>query len=200
MDALAHITCGPDNHWNGGKSADTLLGDFGPLEDDASALPLLVTRGVLVDVAKYLGQDRLPKGYPISLQEFTDAMTAQGVHVGPGDVVCIRTGQMRAWPSREEWAKTAGAGITLPVAEMLLDAGALALGSDTEAVECMPSGDPEHPHPVHTKCLIEEGKHLIENMFLESLAADGVHEFMFFASAPRISGATGSFVRPVAIV
>jgi hypothetical protein len=39
IDALAHITCGPDDHWYGGDSANTALGDFGPTTHDASTIP-----------------------------------------------------------------------------------------------------------------------------------------------------------------
>lgn len=51
IDALAHITCGQDHGWFGGGTSDRDLGDFGPLRDDATEIPALITRGVLFDVA-----------------------------------------------------------------------------------------------------------------------------------------------------
>jgi kynurenine formamidase len=200
MDALAHITCGDENSWFGGVSADSQVGDFGPLQDDASQLPILIARGVLVDIPASMGIGHLPKGYAISLSEFERAIDEQGVSIGVGDMVCIRTGQMSAWPDPQKWAEVVGSGITLEVADMLLAKGVCAIGADNEGVEVMPSIDPDNPHPVHARVLGEAGIHLIENMYLEDLAGDGHHEFMFIASPPKITGATGSFVRPIAVV
>jgi kynurenine formamidase len=154
----------------------------------------------MVDCASFLGRERLPRSYPISLKEFEGAMDAQGTHVEAGDVVLVRTGQMGAWPDTVAWDATRGAGITLPVAEKLIDGGVVAIGGDTEGVEVMPSVEPGNPHPVHIKALIEEGVYLLENLFLEQLSNDKVYEFLFISLAPKIKGATGSFVRPVAII
>jgi len=112
----------------------------------------------------------------------------------------VRTGQMSVWPDREAWAQTSGSGITLPVAEALLEAGVRAVGGDTEAVEVMPSVDPTNPHPVYLRLLIEEGIHLLELLYLEDLARDRVYEFLFIVLPPKISGATAAHIRPVAIV
>jgi kynurenine formamidase len=200
IDALAHITCGPDDHWYGGDSANTALGDFGPTTHDASTIPPIISRGVLVDVARSLGVERLSKSYPISLDEFKRAVDEQQVEIRSGDVVLIRTGLMSIWPDKAKWDASCGSGITLPVADWLLDQGISALGSDTEAVEVMPSGDPHNPHPVHLRMLIEEGKHLLECLYLEALGADSVREFLLVVLSPKVSGGTGSWIRPVAIV
>jgi kynurenine formamidase len=200
MDALCHITCGPDDRWNGGTSADEALGDFGSLKDDASQLPALVCRGVLVDCAASLGFDRLPKSYPISLKDFETALERQATEVRAGDVVLVRTGQMSAWPDPEEWGRTRGAGITLPVADWLIEAGVCAIGADTEAVEVAPSIVDGNPHPVHLRALVDAGVYLLEDLYLEELAHDAVHEFLLIVSPAKIRGATGSFIRPLAIV
>ena len=52
IDALSHITCGHDNHFNGGFSSDTHLGDFGPLAQDATKIPPIITRGVFVSIPR----------------------------------------------------------------------------------------------------------------------------------------------------
>lgn len=200
MDALAHITCGEDDHWHGGYPAHDTLGDFGPTEQDASTMAPIITRGVLADVAGYLGVGRLGKSHPISLEEFQGALEAQSVSPGEGDAVFVRTGQMSVWPDKEAMAETSGAGITKEVADFAADVGPCAVGADTEACEVMPSVEPGNPHPVHQTLLIENGIHIIENVYLEELAADGIYEFLFLALPPKISGATGAMVRPVAIV
>jgi kynurenine formamidase len=48
--------------------------------------------------------------------------------------------------------------------------------------------------------LVENGIHIIEVLDLEELAAAGVHEFLFICSPLKLVGATGSPVRPLALV
>jgi kynurenine formamidase len=81
-------------------------------------------------------------------------------------------------------------------ARWLSDRGVFAAGSDTVAFEKQP--DPAMP--VHVHLLVEKGIHIIECLNLEELAAAGVHEFLFIALPLKIRGATGSPVRPVAVV
>ncbi|MQM36420.1 Kynurenine formamidase [wastewater metagenome] len=200
IDALAHITCGADDHWHGDSSAADALGDFGPTDHDASTLPPIVTRAVLADVAGHLGVHRLGRSHPVSLDEFEGAMARQGTAPpAQGDVVLVRTGQMSVWPDQQRMAETQGSGITRPIADMAADLGVTAVGVDTESCEVVPSIEPGNPHPVHQRLLIEAGIYIMENIYLEELAAAGVYEFLFIALPPRIEGATGSMLRPIAI-
>ncbi|HKJ95335.1 MAG TPA: cyclase family protein [Gammaproteobacteria bacterium] len=200
IDALAHITCGTDDHWHGGSSAADALGDFGPTDHDASTIPPIVSRAVLADVAGYLGVERLDRSYPVSVDEFEGALARQGVRLGRGDVALVRTGQMSVWPDREKMAETRGSGITKPVADLAADMELVAVGVDTESCEVVPSIVPGNPHPVHQRLLIEAGIYIMENVYLEELASAGVYEFLFLALPPRIEGATGAMLRPIAIV
>jgi kynurenine formamidase len=50
---------------------------------------------------------------------------------------------------------------------------------------------------VHLIC--RAGVHIVENLALEELAADGVDEFAFLCLPLKMRGATGSPVRPVAL-
>jgi kynurenine formamidase len=54
--------------------------------------------------------------------------------------------------------------------------------------------------PAHRVLLVEHGIHIIESLALEELATAGVHEFVFVLSPLKLVGATGSPVRPIAIV
>lgn len=196
MDALGHITSGADDHWYNGTAGEN-LGDFGPTVGDGSQLPALITRGVLVDVAADLGAARLEKGHPITVEEFERALG--GVALQRGDVVLVRTGQLSVWPDAEKMAETHGSGITREVADLCVAAGARAVGADTESLEVQPSVVPGNPHPVHERLLVESGVHILENIYLEELSAAGAQEFLFLALPPKISGATGGMVRPMAI-
>jgi kynurenine formamidase len=199
IDALAHITCGDDAHWYGGDSAADNLGDFGPLTHDASTIPPIIRRGVLVDLAGSLGLERLPAHHAAGLEEVQAALDRQGSTIEAGDVVLFRTGQMSLWHDREAWAQNTGAGITLEVADWLIEQDVIAVGGDTETVEVMPSITPGNPHPVHARLLVDQGVHLMECLYLEQLASDRVYEFLYLALAPRIVGATAALIRPVAV-
>ena len=74
------------------------------------------------------------------------------------------------------------------------------LGADNEALEVLPSTDPRNPLPVHTELLIRRGVYILELVYLEDLAEAGDYEFLFVCLPLRISGGTGSMVRPLAIV
>jgi kynurenine formamidase len=50
------------------------------------------------------------------------------------------------------------------------------------------------------RLLVRHGIQIIENLYLEELARDRVHEFTFTCVPPKLKGATGSPVRPLAIV
>ena len=200
LDALSHITCGGDNHWHGGYSAAENLGDFGPLNAEASSIPPFICRGVLIDIPAYKGVDILEAEYLITAEDVQGALEAQGTEIQAGDAVMIRTGYMQAWGVDEErTAQHFGSGIGHDVAVYLADKEVVMVGADNESIERNPSPDPENPHPVHIELLIERGIHIIELVHVEDLARDGVHEFLFVCLPIRIKGATGSMVRPIAI-
>jgi len=199
VDALGHICSGPGDEFWGGNAADA-LGDFGLLRGDAASITPFITRGVLVDVPRQLGVDYLGPHYPISIDEFTAALEAQGTEIRKGDVVTVRTGIMSAWPDPEKMARTAGAGITKPIADYCAEREVRAVGTDTEACEVMPSILPDNPHPVHQRLLIKAAIHIMENLYLEDLARDSRYEFLFIGLPLKIQGATGSMIRPLAVV
>jgi kynurenine formamidase len=202
IDALAHMTVGEDDRWHGG-SARTDLGDFGPLKGDASELEPLWARGVLFDVPGYRGIDFLPKAEPVTAGELEEVARAQGIDVGPGDVVLIRTGYMSHWPDAERMAEHRGPGPDISAARWLAERGIAASGTDTETYEVQPApdrGSPANPQPVHTHLLIELGIYLMESLDLEELAAERIYEFLFVALPLKIRGATGSMIDPIAVV
>jgi kynurenine formamidase len=199
IDALAHITCGPDDHWYGGGSAQRDSGDFGPLRDDATEIPPLITRGVLIDVPALRGVPALGAHEAIGAQELEDALHRQGTELRPGDVPVIRTGYLSGWPDEGFISAHEQAGIDRDAALWLADQGVVAVAGDTEAVEVLPSTVPGNPHPVHIALLNERGIYIIEMVNCEELARDRRYEFCFVCLPLAIRGATGSMVRPVAL-
>jgi kynurenine formamidase len=199
IDALAHATCGPHHQWHGGHAADAMLGDFGPLAEDASALGPIVARGVLVDVPALLEVPALAPAQPIGVAEIEGALERQKTEVRPGDVFLVRTGQMRYWPDVGEMEQVDGAGLAIDGARWASERGVRAVGGDTLALELLPSGLPGDPLPVHWHLLGESGIPILEWVNCEELSRDGVYEFLFIALPLNVHGATASMLRPIAI-
>jgi kynurenine formamidase len=203
IDAHAHMTVGDDDRWYGG-SAQTDLGDFGPLKGDASELPPIWARGLLYDVPGHRGVPFLGAGEPVGAAELRELGAAEGLdEPRPGDVVLVRTGYMSHWPDAEAMAANRGPGPDVSVARWLVERGVVATGSDTETYEVQPCpdpGEPSNPQPVHTLLLIENGVYIMESLDLEELARERVHEFLFVALPLKIKGATGSMIDPVAVI
>ncbi len=206
IDGLAHITAGTDHHWyNGFREADW-GGDFGPRKCDATTIPPIIARGVLLDIAALKGVDALPASYPISPADVEAAAQRQGVELRPGDVVLVRTGSLRYWGAsgadHERLKIHDTAGITLDTAKTLVaQQGAIMLGSDTSGVEVSPAPEGSTSFiPVHDYLLVEQGVHIAEFHYLEELARDQVWEFCYVAVTNKIRGTAAGFaLRPLAL-
>jgi len=200
LDALCHVSCGAAGWW-GGYRAEDEIGDFGARRCDAASIPPIVLRGTLLDVVGYRGVEALPAGDRISADELERVERSQGSPIAPRSAVLVRTGLMRHWHDPAAFHASAGAGPDLEAARWLREERDVVLvGSDTPTFEQIPASHPTNPHPVHDYLLRGEGVHLLENACLEELAAAAVHEFALICLPLKISGATGSFVRPVAVV
>jgi len=198
IDSFAHITCGLDNHWYNGFNAQNHLSDRGPMKADGGKFLPIFSRGVLLDIPKYLGVDVLPKHFAIDAKVLSETANAQGVEVKKGDTVLIRTGYMKYWPTAEA-KEYFGSGINLDGAKWLSSKEVINVGGDNESLEQIPAVDPNNPHPVHSHFLVDEGIHIMEFVDVEKLAEDSVYEFLFVASPLTIRNTTGSMINPLAI-
>lgn len=199
IDGLCHITVGKDAHWYNGFSEEKDWSDFGPLKADASTIPPIVIRGVLLDIAGYKGVAHLEPGESITSKEIEECAKWANIELQKNDAVFMRTGER--WP---EMDLCPGAGLSLEGARYLIEEkGAALLGNDQIAFESFPEGAtssyPGHVHPVHHYLLIQQGVHFIEMVQLDELATDKVYEFCFILASSKIKGGTGMFVRPLAI-
>ena len=92
IDGLGHVTTGEDNHWyNGFREADW-GGNFGVRKCDATTIPPIVARGVMLDIAGAKGVEALRAGYGITPADVDAALAAQQTELRAGDVVLLRTG------------------------------------------------------------------------------------------------------------
>jgi kynurenine formamidase len=199
IDALSHITCGEEHSWFGGGNSEHDLGDFGPLRDDATDIPPIITRGVLLDVAGYRGVEALKAHEAVGPDELRAVAEQQGVSIRAGDVALVRTGYLSGWPEAGFIEAHEQAGIDRDAAVWLAEQGVVAVAGDTESLEVLPSTVPHNPHPVHRALLNERGIFIIEMVNCEELAREHVYEFCLVCLPVSIRGATGSMVRPIAL-
>lgn len=200
IDGFCHITAGEDAHWYNGYHVDKDWGDYGIMKCDASTIPPMILRGVLLDIAAYQGREHVPANYGVTAEDIEGCAKKEGVELRKNDCVLIRLGEK--WP---ELNRCPGAGMTLEAVRCLVEGHqTVLLGDDMVAFE-MNHADgsmswPNHPHPVHHYCLDQMGVHFLEAVQLEELAADHCYEFCFMAAPSKVKGGTGMFVRPLAIV
>jgi len=161
----------------------------------------IISRGVLVDVAAYKGLGRLSNSYEVTLADVRGALARQGIQessITPGDVIIFRYGWAQLWKSPGEFGDNPP-GIGLEVAAWLVAKQVCMTGADTPTTEVMPNPNPALAVPVHQELMMKNGIFNLENMDLESLAADKVYEFLFIFTPIRFVGASGSPGRPIAI-
>jgi kynurenine formamidase len=196
IDALCHQAYGGRLHGGLPISArvQTSVG-FTALGIDT--VPPLVARGVLLDVAGALGVERLAPGYAVSAGELERA--AAGVELRPGDVVLVRLGSGAWWEDRP--AYEAAGGLGADASAWLVERKPLAVGADNLAWDVPGLEAPDlGTLPGHILLLVRAGVYILESVFLEELAADGVREFAFVCLPLKLRGGTGSPVRPIALV
>jgi len=197
IDALSHF--GLDGKiWNGFR-ANEHLGDRGWQVGSASSIPPIIARGILIDVAAAKGMEMLPNGYRVTRDDLVAALDRQGVQLREGDVVLIRTGRMKVYEDAAAYmADTPGLG--MEAARFLVEEkGAMIVGADNLSFESFPSEVANNYLPVHTYLLAEQGAPILELVYLEELARDGVYEFAFLGGSLKLRGADAAPIRPIAI-
>lgn len=202
IDALSHVS--QDGKLYGDLDvADALAG--GRYDElGAHTIAPMVRRGVLLDVPAALGTGRLDPGYEITVADLERTVEKQGTAIEPGDVALVRSGWGQHFDAGDKTAfvghDSGVPGVGAAGAQWLVDQGVHAVGADTIAFECLPPGSGHATLPAHRVLLVENGVYIVETMDLEELAADGLHEFVFVLSPLAFYGATGSPVRPLAVV
>lgn len=159
----------------------------------------LMTRGVLLDIAKLKGVDILAEDYEITTEDLQQALSRANLTLEPGDAVIINTGWGQLWESDVPRFLGRAPGIGVAAAEWLAAQDPMLVGADNQPVEIQPNPDPTLSLPIHQIMLVVNGIHLLERMKLDELAAREVYEFAFVIQPLKIQGATGATVAPVAI-
>ena len=163
----------------------------------------IVTRGILMDIARLKGVEYLEPGTPIYVGDLEAWERAAGIRVGSGDVVLVRSGR---WARRAEvgpWRTgREAAGLHASVVPWLRERGVAILGSDYTN-DVLPSLVEGVSQPIHQLMIVALGTPLFDNLDLEAVAAEaarqGRWEFMLVAAPLAVEGGTGSPLNPLAI-
>jgi len=201
IDALCHVALNGRMHGDVDAVEAARGGRF--TTHGVETIAPIVCRGVLLDVPALTGRAALDPAEPVSAADLERCCEAQGVTVGAGDAALVRTG----WPVEhfhsEELMLGHESGVPGPdvsAGRWLAERRVRVAGSDTIAFEWLGPGMGHTRLPVHVILLVEAGINIIELLDLEELARERVHEFWLIAAPLRIVGATGSPLRPLALV
>jgi kynurenine formamidase len=197
LDSFAHL--GVDNTFYNNNHVKDFVRTTGVTKLGIEKIPPMVTRGVLVDLAKAKGKPRLDGGELVTADELRAAMTAQNVRVTPGDIVVLHTGWLSMLAQDPAKFGAEEPGIDGAGAEYLASLQPVAVGADTWGVECVPFKDPNVLWQGHQVLLARNGIYIIENLDTAALVRDNVTEFMFVLGQPLFKGAVQAIINPVAI-
>ncbi|KZX94737.1 polyketide cyclase [Erythrobacter sp. HI0019] len=197
INGLAHY--GRDNvHYNGHKVEDFLT-VRGVTKLGLEKLPPMVTRGVLLDMRPYYGQDIVEEGTVFSPSDIDAVAQEQGVEIREGDVVLFCTGWMDLMGKDNERYLAGGSGIGTESARFLAEKGVVGVGADNWSFEAVPHQNDEVSFPVNQMMATEYGVQVFENLRCDHLAQDEAWEFMFVLGHPLYEGSTQVQINPAAI-
>ncbi len=161
------------------------------------------TRGVLVDMPRFLGIDYLEAGSAITAADLEAWEKHSGVTIKSGDVLLIRTGRWAQVAKEGQWnflEKAAGSHAS--IAAWLKARDVAVIGCDGVS-DVMPSGVEGLVNPLHELVLVGLGMPILDNLDLEAVAqAAARHKrstFLFVGAPLRVVGGTGSPLNPLAV-
>jgi kynurenine formamidase len=217
IDAIGHI--GRDGSLFGGLDAaastsnpdgiGTGIGHVGAnLAIDQFPTDLMVNRGILLDVARFVRGDSSPLDARTQKEITADLLERTAKHqrvtLKKGDTVFIRTGWGPFFKSNPDLYKgNDSPGPSVGGAKFLIDHGARIVGNDTLTFEMRPPVvfEPKFQvFPVHMQLIADSGIYIIENLNLEELAQAKAYEFVVVVPPLKILGGTGSALRAFALV
>jgi kynurenine formamidase len=201
IDALAHVSY-DGRMYNGFPTS--IIDDTGATRLGAEKLGAIVSRGVLLDLARAAGVDRLEGGYALSADDLDRAEEFGKVKVVAGDIVLLRTGQMQHLRAGDKMAYSiTTAGPSLKSARWFHERDVAVVATDNLSFEVFPGEIDGLWLPVHMIHIVEMGLVQGQNFDLESLSADcaddGRYEFLVNTTPEPIVHAAGAPATPVVL-
>jgi kynurenine formamidase len=200
IDALSHVSENGMLH-GGVDAAKAQQGTELFKEHGVETIEPIFRRGVLLDIARTKGVDVLAPAQEVTVADLEDAQKRAGITIHPGDVILIRTGWTKHWTDSRKYLgldSEGTPGVAASGAEWLAAKKPFAVGNDTAGFEQIVQTN--ITMDAHRILIAQNGIHIIENLDLEELAVCGRADFAFVTLPLRIKGATGSPLRPVALV
>jgi kynurenine formamidase len=200
-DSLAHVSY-DGRLYNGFPSSSITA--HGAAHCGIDKVGTLIGRGVLLDVARVKGLERLEPGYALRSEDLDAAVEQARVTIHPGDIVLIRTGQIQVLHAGDKFGYSyPNPGPSMLTVPWFREHDVAAVATDSLTFEVFPSERADCLLPVHLLHLVEMGMTQGQNFELEALAADcaddGVYEFLLDASPQPFVGGLGTPVNPVAV-
>lgn len=210
VDALSHISY--DGQLYNGVPDSAVSAQDGATKLGAEKLPDIVTRGILIDLPRLKGVDGLDEidpGYAITADDLDEAVDAAGLTVRSGDVVLVRTGEMRHFHAGDRRRYAVGTDYKLPglsvhSIEWMHRHDVAGAFTDTYAYEAFPPSQPDWSDclAVHMIQLRDMGLLQGQNWDFEALsdacAQEGRSDVLLVAAPEPLVGATSAPVAPVA--
>ena len=202
IDAFCHISY--EGSLYNGQPPDAVTAEGAGVEAIDVLKDGLVGRGVLLDIPRLRRVPWLEPGEHVFPDELDAAEREQGVTVGEGDILLVRTGHPRRLRELGPWdTTTSKAGLHPTAMPFVAERGVSALGSDGNS-DTAPSSTEGVSFPIHVLALNAMGVHLLDYLQFEDLVgrceAAGRWEFLFAAAPLRIPRGTGSPLNPVAVL
>ncbi|MFD8072496.1 cyclase family protein [Streptomyces sp. NPDC059718] len=202
-DALTHVS--HSGRIYNGRPAGSITAHGGAAFSGIEKITTLLSRGVLLDVARARGTDRLPGDHAVTPDDLDAAEELARTTVRPGDVVLVRTGQMRVYLAGDKHAYAfPSPGLSVRTPEWFHARDVAAVANDTLTFEIFPPEIEDLWLAVHALDLVEMGMPQGQNWNLEALseacAEEGRYAFLLDATPQPFVGGVGSPVAPVAVL
>jgi kynurenine formamidase len=201
IDALAHVAY--DGLIYNNHSVETVTPGGAEVMGIENFKAGIQGRGVLLDLPRYFGVDRLRAGQVLTVSDIEGCLKSQRVSVEEGDILLFRTGWIRVFledGDREAYLSSEP-GIGLEVAQWLHSKDVAFVASDNYGVEVVPPETPDD-YPLHCVLIRDMGMSLGEMFDLEALAAHCQQterwEFFFSCLPIPVTGGVGAPVAPIA--
>jgi len=200
MDSLCHFLY--DGKMYNGYSQDVVTEKGAANNSIINFKDGIITRGVLMDMARHKGVDYLEPGTPIYPEDLDAWEKKARVKVGSGDLILVRTGRWARRAAKGPWPVSEGlAGLHMSCAKWLHERDVAILGGDG-AQDVLPSGVAGISQPIHALVLVAMGMPIFDNCDLELIGKEAERrhrwEFLVTASPAAVPGATGSVLNPIA--
>ncbi|WP_208024254.1 cyclase family protein [Amycolatopsis pithecellobii] len=204
LDSLSHLFWNKQSY-NGRPASDVSTVSGAATGSVEVARNGIVTRGVLLDLAGARGQEWLEPGEALTPADLERAEREQGVSVGRGDVLLVRTGRdaRRAVKGPIHPDHEGAAGLHFSCLPYLHERQIAVLGSDA-VNDVVPSGVSGFEMPVHTVALVAMGLWLLDNAYLDELGRRcrdrGAWDFLAVLAPLLLKRSTGSPINPLAVL